>query len=99
MSAYDVVKAVKRNLKIESDAKVAEQLGVNKMNVSNWKNKGQSPDAETAFLMADLAGVTPKEALRLLQHGYANVSLLLVTALTSTLALALFVKPLHCILC
>lgn len=42
----------------KSPSAVAEELGINKSNVSNWKNNGYVPRGEVIKVLADYFGVT-----------------------------------------
>lgn len=42
----------------KSPSAVAEELGINKSNVSNWKNNGYQPRGEALSKIADYFGVT-----------------------------------------
>lgn len=42
---------------------VAEELGINKSNVTNWKQKGYTPRGEALQRIADYFGVTTDELL------------------------------------
>lgn len=63
MSAYDLVLKAKEHLKIETDNKFAEIIGVSRMNISNWKMGRSNPDGITMLKLADLAGLNPHDAL------------------------------------
>lgn len=98
MSAYDLVKIAKEKKNISSDYKLAELLNVHRMNVANWK-KGNIPDGVTTLKLAEMAEVTPKEAIKLLEGGFVNLSLLFVTSSTLLAAWMLESSGLFCILC
>lgn len=78
---------------------VAKRLGIPTALMNKWKNDKSLPNGVNTLKLADMAGVTPKEALKLLESGFGSVSLLLVTALASTLAIASGAVHLVCILC
>ena len=99
MSAYDLVNIAKEKMNLPSDNALAVVLNIDNQKISNWKNKGQNPDGITMLRLAEKAKLSPSEALNIVEKGFARVSLLAVTALVSTLALASLLKPLYCILC
>ena len=54
---YDVYADLCRQSKKKPSA-VAEELGINKSNVSNWKNNGYTPRGDALQRIADYFGVT-----------------------------------------
>lgn len=68
---------------------VAKRLGISTPLMNKWKNNKSQPNGINTLMLADMAGVTPKEAIKLLQSGYSNVSLLFVTAILANAGLAL----------
>lgn len=98
MSAADLVREVKYRAKIDRDTDLANRLGVGKANVSAWL-KGTKPNGEDMLKLIILGDIEPKIALQRVQEGYASLSLLIMTALTSIALLAPFVMRQHCILC
>lgn len=86
MAGYGLIEAIKENTDFKSDYAIAKQIGVGRQNISTWKNTTTLPDAITVLKLAELAKLTPSQALAKLQGGYASVSLMVVTA---TLSIAL----------
>ncbi|MGQ2966769.1 hypothetical protein [Methylophilus sp.] len=86
MAGYGLIEAIKENTDLKSDYAIAKEIGVGRQNISTWKNTGTMPDAITVLKLAELAKLTPSQALAKLQGGYASVSLMVVTA---TLSIAL----------
>lgn len=68
---------------------VAKRLGISTPLMNKWKHNKSQPNGINTLMLADMAGLTPKEAIKIMQSGYSGVSLLLVTSLASTLGLAL----------
>ena len=99
MSAYDLVKIAREKQNLTSDNALAMLLEIDNQKISNWKNKGQKPDGVTMLKLADKANLTPSQALKIVENGFGNVSLLAMTGLGSSLAMALLSKSLVCILC
>lgn len=84
---------------IKSNYELANRLGISNELISKWKLGKSKPNGEHSLILADMANVTPKEALKLLQGGFASVSLLAVTAIASTLAIGTSAVRIVCILC
>jgi dihydroxyacetone kinase DhaKLM complex PTS-EIIA-like component DhaM len=84
-----------------SDYSIAKMLGTSPQKVSDWKRERSEANAEYTLKLLAAAEMSVKDALEIMnkQQGSAQLSLIFVTALASTLALASFFKPLHCILC
>lgn len=61
---------------------VAKRLKVSDQLMNKWKNKKSQPNGLNTLKLAEMAGVSPSEAIKLLEGGYANVSLLVVTSTT-----------------
>lgn len=68
---------------------MAKRLKVSDQLVRKWKENKSQPNGINTLKLADMAGVTPKEAIKLMQSGFSNVSQLTMTSFASTLALAL----------
>lgn len=83
MAGYGLVEAVKEATDLKSDYAIAKEIGVGRSNISNYKNTQTMPDAITVLKLAELAKLTPSQALERLQGGYASVSLMAVTAMVS----------------
>jgi hypothetical protein len=100
MAGYALVEAVKAKKGISSDNQLANLLGIDRQNISNWKNKEKArPEGEPLLDLMILGEISPSEAKRLLQSGFASVSLLIVTGLGATLAIGSDLVRLVCILC
>lgn len=67
---------------------MAKRLKVSDQLVRKWKENKSQPNGINALKLADMAGVTPKEAIKLMQSGFSSVSQLTMTSFASTLALA-----------
>ncbi len=108
---YQLVELAKSNLKLSSDYAIANMLKVHRQMVSNWKSEKSEANALTTMKLAKAAGLTIEEAIEILeekqpvqkrlfaQAGFTSLSLIFVTLITSSLALALFNTSTHCILC
>lgn len=86
MSAYDLVEEVKKNANIPSDNALGVAIGKTRSTVSSWKQGLAKPDGETTLKLIALGKIDPNRALKLMQSGYASLSLM---AMTSTLSLAM----------
>lgn len=71
---------------------MAKRLNVSDQLVRKWKDNKSQPNGINALKLADMAEVTPKEALKLMQSGYSTVSQLIVTSFIGIAMLALI----HC---
>lgn len=60
---------------------VAKRLGVPTALMNKWKNDKSQPNGINTLKLAEMAKVTPSEAIKLMQGGFAGVSLLIVTAM------------------
>lgn len=111
---YELIGMAKKNLKIESDYGIAKKLGFTTQNLSDWKNKPTEASGVNLLKIIVAAGISAEEALNIMTEqplrktGFATtemmmvisgLSLVLVTDLAPTLALALTSKSLECILC
>jgi hypothetical protein len=83
----------------KSHYEMAKHMGVSHELMSKWKLNKSKPNGEHSLILADMAGLSPKEALRLLQNGYSSVLLLGVTSLASIALLASVLLTQECILC
>lgn len=99
MAGYELIEAVKEKTDFKSDYAIAKELGIGRSNISNWKTSETMPDAITALKLAELAKLTPKEALEKLQGGYARVSLMTVTGLAGIALPYCYQVLKDCILC
>lgn len=99
MNGYKLVEAAKEKTGISTDNGIATKLGIDRGNIYNWKIGRSAPNGEQTLMLADMANVTPKEALRIMQSGYSSLSILIMTALTSTLGIASLIELKDCILC
>ena len=99
MSAYDLVKAAKAKRNIPSDNALAVLMGIDNQLMSSWKKGKTKPNGENALYLAELADLKPSDAKLLLQSGFCEVSLLGVTSIVSTLAIASDWVRVVCILC
>jgi len=89
MSAYDLVEEVKKNANIPSDNALGIALGKTRSTVSGWKHGLAKPDGESVLKLITLGNIEPKRALELMQGGYAEVSLMVMTAMVSATLLGL----------
>jgi hypothetical protein len=78
---------------------VAKRLGISTPLMNKWKNNKSQPNGINTLMLADMAGVTPKEALKIMQGGFSDVSLLIVTGLLCNAGLAYSLISKFCILC
>lgn len=65
MSAYDLAERAKAKLNLTSDYQLAELLNISRSHVSNWKIGRNKPDGVTMLKLADLAGLTASDALKI----------------------------------
>lgn len=84
MSAAELVRIAKYKGKFNRDTELAAALNVNKANVSSWL-KGSTPNAVDALKLAKIADLNVDETLKILQGGFASVSLLIVTSVFMSL--------------
>lgn len=68
---------------------IAKRLKVSDQLVRKWKDNKSQPNGLNSLKLADMAGVTPKEAIKLMESGNINVSLLIMTSFATTLTAAL----------
>lgn len=87
------------NSKLESYYAVGKAIGASKELVSRWKTGKSNPNGYYTLKLCELGNIETKEALKLLENGFASVSLLIVTALASTLAISTGAMRIVCILC
>lgn len=99
MSAYDLVVLARKKQNLPSDNALAVLMGIDNQKISNWKNGKGKPNGETALYLAELAELKASEAKEIMRNGFSMVSLLIVTASASTLAMALLLTVKQCILC
>lgn len=90
---------VKERAGLDSNNKVAQALKVSPELVSRWNTNKSEPNGLNTLKLMQLGNISRDEAIRLMQNGYSNVSLLLVTSLSSIALLALTKMPIFCILC
>jgi hypothetical protein len=94
MAGYALIEAVKAKKGLTSDNQLALMLGKDRQNISNWKNKDKAkPDTESILDLMILGDIDAKEAKRLLHGGFANVCLLITTAVLSIVLLLGVAKP------
>lgn len=96
-----LIEKAKEKQGLISDYSIAKMLGTSPQKVSDWKRERSEANAEYTLKLIAAAEISVKDALEIMkkQNGYSSLSLIFVTALSSTLALASFLIPLHCILC
>lgn len=87
MSAYDLVVAARKKQNLPSDNALAVLMNIDNQKISNWKNGKGKPNGETALYLAELADLKASEAKKMMQSGFAELSLLLVTAMFMSLIL------------
>lgn len=68
---------------------VAKRLGISTPLMNKWKNNKSQPNGINTLMLADMAGITPKEAIKLMQSGFSSVSQLIMTSFAATLGMAL----------
>lgn len=64
---------------------VAKRLGISTPLLNRWKNNKGNPNGIHSLKLADMAGLTTREAIELIEGGFAEVSLLIMIATCSTL--------------
>lgn len=79
--------------------RIARELKVTDQLMNNWKHDKSQPNGLNTLKLAALAGLKPDEAIKLIENGFISLSLLIVTGLTSTLAIASVLVHQVCILC
>lgn len=99
MSAYDLVNAVKEAKNIPSDYQLAQKIGMTRATVSGWKRGVSKPDGEAVLKLITLGDIEPNRALKLMQGGYARLSLVPVTGLAAIALPYCYNVLKHCILC
>lgn len=67
---------------------MAKIVGVSDQVMTKWKQDISKPNGIHTLKLAELASVSPTEALKVMQKGYTTIALLFVLVLGSTLALA-----------
>jgi transcriptional regulator with XRE-family HTH domain len=88
MAGYELIEAVKEATEFKSDYAIAKEIGIGRSNISNYKNTETMPDAITVLKLAELAKLTPSQALAKIQGGYSSVSLVIMTGMASLALLA-----------
>jgi transcriptional regulator with XRE-family HTH domain len=78
---------------------MANALGISQERMSKWKLDKAKPNGEQSLMLADLAGISPKEALEIMRNGFINLSILILTGFASVIVLALLWISEQCILC
>jgi transcriptional regulator with XRE-family HTH domain len=78
---------------------VCKRLGVSTPLMNQWKNNKSKPNGYHTLKLAEMANIDIKEALKLYESGFSNLSLLFVTASLSIALLASNYDAIHCILC
>jgi len=94
-----LIEKAKLNQGFNSDYQLANALHVDRQKISNWKKSRSEANAEMTLKLMKLGGISVDDVLNKYENGSARVSLLAVTGLLSTLALAPFVNSVNCILC
>lgn len=78
---------------------VAKRLGVSDQLMNKWKNEKSLPNGVHTLKLTKMANLTADEALKVIEGGFVNMSLMIATALCALP----FVYALHmlkdCILC
>lgn len=78
---------------------IAKKLEISTPLMNKWKNNKSKPNGLNSMKLAVMAGITPSEAVRVMEGGYARVSILTMTAIACTAYIILFFKSSLCILC
>lgn len=68
---------------------MAKRLNVSDQLVRRWKENKSQPNGINSLKLADMAGITPKEAIRLIESGYSYVSILTMTSIAGMIGAAL----------
>ena len=84
---------------LKSNYQLANAIGTSHELVSKWHLNKSLPNGINTLILADMAEVSPKEALKLLQQGFSTVSLLILTSIASIALLASMLIRTICILC
>lgn len=61
---------------------IAKRLGISTPLMHKWKHNKSQPNGLHTLKLAELAGLEIKEAIRLVEGGFIELSLLIVTGLT-----------------
>jgi ribosome-binding protein aMBF1 (putative translation factor) len=99
MNFYKIVEIAKQKQGLTSDNQIAIKLNVSRSLVSGWKTGYSMPDGINTLKLTEMAGISSEEAIRIVQSGYSSVTLLIMTALGSTLAFTPIISAIRCILC
>ena len=67
---------------------IAKMLGVSTPVLNKWIHDKSKPNGLNTLRLADLAGLSTKEAIRIVEGGFVSLPILFVTSFGSTLALA-----------
>ena len=94
-----LLEMAKERTGLTSNNQVAIAMNVKPELVSTWNTNKSHPNGLNTLILADMARLSPKEAIKLLQNGYSTVSLLIVTSITSIALLASISMRAICILC
>lgn len=98
---YEVFKIAKKQGEFVSDYELCKKLGISMQKVNNWKNDKSNPNTLTFLKLIKEADIDIDHAIDALEkeRGFAHMSLIFVTALTSLLVIASTKADLICILC
>ncbi len=83
-----LIERAKQIQHFESDNQLAKRMGVSRSYISNWKNGHSNPDGFNTIILMELADVSAKEAMGMINRGYATVSSMVMTAGVSLALLA-----------
>ena len=78
---------------------IAKMLGVSTPVLNKWIHDKSKPNGLNTLRLADLAGLSTKEAIKVVEGGFIALPLLFMTSIAGIALLALFKNSVHCILC
>ena len=62
---------------------VAKRLGISMPLMNRWKNEKGQPNGINTLKLVEMAKLSPSEAIKILEGGYADVSLMIMTGLAA----------------
>lgn len=89
----ELIEKAKKVQHFESDNQLAQRMGVSRSYISNWKKGYSNPDGFNTIILMDLANVTPREAMGMINRGFVSLSLVTMTAFMSLALLAAIHYP------
>lgn len=72
MDINQLLDEAKKKLKIDSDYKLAKELGFLESEISFWRHGTRAPDAYACFKLAEIVGETPQKLIAQVQSKFAR---------------------------